>query len=100
MRRITITGRKDFLLIRNRFVGFFIASVGMVGCMASISTAAASAELKGAGSSLVAPLMGNWINGFEARTSGAIKVVYGSVGTGSVFHLAAELSTSVPQTRR
>ena len=70
-------------MIRNRFVGFFIASVGVIGCMTSISTAAANAELKGAGSSLVAPLMGNWINGFEARTSGAIKVVYGSVGSGA-----------------
>jgi phosphate transport system substrate-binding protein len=74
---------KGLPLIRNRFFGFFIAVVGMVGCMASISTAAASAELKGAGSSLVAPLMGNWINGFEARTSGAVKVVYGSVGSGA-----------------
>jgi phosphate transport system substrate-binding protein len=51
--------------------------------MASISTAAASAEIKGAGSTLVAPLMGNWINGFEARTGGSIKVTYGSVGSGS-----------------
>jgi phosphate transport system substrate-binding protein len=60
-----------------------MASVGMVGCMATVSTAAANAELKGAGSSLIAPLMGNWINGFEARTSGGIKVVYGSVGSGA-----------------
>jgi phosphate transport system substrate-binding protein len=55
----------------------------MVGCMATVSTAAANAELKGAGSSLIAPLMGNWINGFEARTAGGIKVVYGSVGSGA-----------------
>ncbi len=60
-----------------------MASVGLVGCMATVSTAAANAELKGAGSSLIAPLMGNWINGFEARTSGTIKVVYGSVGSGA-----------------
>ncbi len=57
--------------------------VGLTGCMASISTAAASAELKGAGSSLVAPLMANWINGFEARMNGALKVTYGSVGSGA-----------------
>jgi len=60
-----------------------MAAVGMVGCMATISTAAASASLTGAGSTLVAPLMGNWINGFEARTGGAIKVTYGSVGSGA-----------------
>lgn len=57
--------------------------VAAVGGMASISTAAASAEIKGAGSTLVAPLMANWINGFEARTLGGIKVVYGAVGSGS-----------------
>jgi phosphate transport system substrate-binding protein len=51
--------------------------------MASISTAAASAEIKGAGSTLVAPLMANWINGFEANTAGSIKVVYGAVGSGA-----------------
>jgi phosphate transport system substrate-binding protein len=51
--------------------------------MASISTAAASAEIKGAGSSLVAPLMANWINGFEAHTGSSIKVTYGSVGSGA-----------------
>ena len=43
----------------------------------------AFAELKGAGSTLVAPLMANWINGFEAHTNGAIKVTYGSVGSGA-----------------
>lgn len=68
-------------MIRNRFLGLFIATVGLVGCMASISTAAASAELTGAGSTLVAPLMGNWANGFEAKTG--IKVTYGSVGSGA-----------------
>jgi phosphate transport system substrate-binding protein len=70
-------------LIRNRLLGFFVATVGMVGCMATISTAAASANLTGAGSSLVAPLMANWINGFEARMNGTVKVTYGSVGSGA-----------------
>lgn len=55
----------------------------MTGCMAAISTAAASANLTGAGSSLVAPLMSNWINGFEARKNGAVKVTYASVGSGT-----------------
>jgi phosphate transport system substrate-binding protein len=51
--------------------------------MASISTAAASAEIKGAGSTLVAPLLANWVNGFEAHTAGAVKVTYGAVGSGA-----------------
>jgi phosphate transport system substrate-binding protein len=70
-------------LIRNRLLGFIIASVGMVGCMATVSTAIASANLTGAGSSLVAPLMANWINGFEAASHGGVKVTYGSVGSGA-----------------
>jgi len=70
-------------LIRNRLFGFFIATVGMVASMATISTAAASANLTGAGSSLVAPLMANWINGFEAASHGGQKVTYGSVGSGA-----------------
>jgi phosphate transport system substrate-binding protein len=57
--------------------------VGALGGMASISTAAASAEIKGAGSTLVAPLLANWVNGFEANTAGAVKVTYGAVGSGA-----------------
>jgi phosphate transport system substrate-binding protein len=64
-------------------LGLIIALVGTVGCMGTVSTAAASADLKGAGSSLVAPLMANWISGFEAHTNGAVKVTYGSVGSGA-----------------
>jgi len=70
-------------LIRNRLLAFFIAAAGTVGCMTTLSTAAASANLTGAGSSLVAPLMANWINGFEARMNGTVKVTYGSVGSGA-----------------
>ena len=44
-------------------------------------TAAASADLTGAGSTLVAPLMANWINGFEIKEG--IKVKYGAVGSGT-----------------
>jgi phosphate transport system substrate-binding protein len=57
--------------------------VASVGCMTTIATASASAALTGAGSSLVAPLMANWINGFEARQNGAVKVTYASVGSGT-----------------
>lgn len=47
-----------------------------------MSTAGASAAgLTGAGSTLVAPLMANWINGFEIKEG--IPVKYGSVGSGA-----------------
>ncbi|MBS1879519.1 MAG: phosphate ABC transporter substrate-binding protein PstS [Actinobacteria bacterium] len=50
--------------------------------MASVGTAAASAEgLTGAGSTLVAPLMANWINGFEIKEG--IPVKYSAVGSGT-----------------
>ena len=46
-----------------------------------MSTAGASAAgLTGAGSTLVAPLMANWINGFEIKEG--IPVKYGAVGSG------------------
>ena len=47
-----------------------------------MSTAGASAAgLTGAGSTLVAPLMANWINGFEIKEG--IPVKYGAVGSGA-----------------
>ena len=47
-----------------------------------MSTAGASAAgLTGAGSTLVAPLMANWINGFEIKEG--IPVKYGAVGSGT-----------------
>jgi phosphate transport system substrate-binding protein len=50
--------------------------------MAAVSTASASAAgLTGAGSTLVAPLMANWINGFEIKEG--IPVKYGAVGSGT-----------------
>lgn len=50
--------------------------------MASVSVAGASAAgLTGAGSTLVAPLMANWINGFEIKEG--ISVKYGAVGSGT-----------------
>jgi phosphate transport system substrate-binding protein len=49
--------------------------------MAAVSTASASAAgLTGAGSTLVAPLMANWINGFEIKEG--IPVKYSAVGSG------------------
>ncbi|MBN9624043.1 MAG: phosphate ABC transporter substrate-binding protein PstS [Actinobacteria bacterium] len=52
----------------------------MIGGPAAIATANASAALTGAGSTLVAPLMTNWINGFEIKEG--IPVKYASVGSG------------------
>ena len=50
--------------------------------MATVSTAGASAAgLTGAGSTLVAPLMANWISGFEIKEG--IPVKYGAVGSGT-----------------
>jgi phosphate transport system substrate-binding protein len=50
--------------------------------MAAVSTAGASAAgLTGAGSTLVAPLMANWISTFEIKEG--IPVKYGAVGSGA-----------------
>ncbi|HWW66435.1 MAG TPA: phosphate ABC transporter substrate-binding protein PstS [Solirubrobacterales bacterium] len=50
--------------------------------MAAVATASASAAgLTGAGSTLVAPLMANWISTFEIREG--IPVKYGAVGSGA-----------------
>jgi phosphate transport system substrate-binding protein len=69
-------------LIRNRLLGLFIAIAGTVGGMATVATAGASAAgLTGAGSTLVAPLMTQWINGFEIKEG--IPVKYASVGSGA-----------------
>jgi phosphate transport system substrate-binding protein len=55
--------------------------VASVGGLATVSTAAASADgLTGAGSTLVAPLMANWIAAFEAHNQ--IPVKYGGGGSG------------------
>jgi phosphate transport system substrate-binding protein len=50
--------------------------------MATVATASASAAgLTGAGSTLVAPLMANWISGFEIKEG--IPVKYAAVGSGA-----------------
>lgn len=67
-------------MIRNRLLAILIAVGGTVGGTAAVSTASASAALTGAGSTLVAPLMQNWINGFEIKEG--IPVKYASVGSG------------------
>jgi phosphate transport system substrate-binding protein len=68
-------------LIRNRLLAILIAVGGTVGGTAAVATASASAAgLSGAGSTLVAPLMTNWINGFEIKEG--IPVKYAAVGSG------------------
>lgn len=69
---------KGILLNRIRLLGVAIAAV-MV--MATGAASASAAGLTGAGSTLVAPLMANWINGFEIKEG--IPVKYGSVGSGA-----------------
>jgi phosphate transport system substrate-binding protein len=69
-------------LIRNRLLRTCIALVAVIGGTAAYTTAsAAAAGLSGAGSTLVAPLMANWINGFEIKEG--IPVKYASVGSGT-----------------
>ena len=69
-------------MIRNRLLAVFLTLAGSIGGMAAVSTAGASAAgLTGAGSTLVAPLMNNWINGFEIKEG--IPVKYGAVGSGT-----------------
>lgn len=67
-------------MIRNRLLAILIAVGGTVGGTAAVATASASAALTGAGSTLVAPLMTNWINGFEIKEG--IPVKYAAVGSG------------------
>jgi phosphate transport system substrate-binding protein len=55
-------------------------TIGLVGMLTLAVPAFASAALSGAGSTLVAPLMTNWISGFEA--GGGTSVKYSAVGSG------------------
>jgi len=65
-------------LNRIRLLGVAIAAVLV---MATGAANASAAGLTGAGSTLVAPLMANWINGFEIKEG--IPVKYGAVGSGA-----------------
>src|SRR5258707_11114813 len=69
---------KGILLNRIRLLGVAFTAVLV---MATGVASASAAGLTGAGSSLVAPLMANWINGFEIKEGIAVK--YGSVGSGA-----------------
>jgi phosphate transport system substrate-binding protein len=69
---------KGILLNRIRLLGVAITAVLV---MATGAANASAAGLTGAGSTLVAPLMANWINGFEIKEG--IPVKYASVGSGA-----------------
>ena len=66
-------------MIRIRLLG--VRSVAAVLVMVTGAASASAAGITGAGSTLVAPLMANWINGFEIKEG--IPVKYGSVGSGA-----------------
>jgi phosphate transport system substrate-binding protein len=55
--------------------------VGAGGLTTGAQAADTNGQLVGAGSTLVAPLMSNWANDFEARYS--VSVTYGAVGSGA-----------------
>jgi phosphate transport system substrate-binding protein len=69
---------KGIILNRIRLLGVAVAAVLV---MATGVASASAAGLTGAGSTLVAPLMANWINGFEIKEG--ISVKYGAVGSGA-----------------
>ncbi len=69
-------------MFRTRLLALLIAVAGTVGGTAAVSTATASAAgLTGAGSTLVQPLMNNWIANFEIKEG--IPVKYAGVGSGT-----------------
>jgi len=68
---------KGWLLTRSKLLG---VALGLVGVFVLAVPAFASAALTGAGSTLVAPLMANWISGFEGGTGTGVK--YSAVGSG------------------
>jgi len=71
------TIERTYVLTRSKLMGL---ALGLVAAMALAVPALASATLNGAGSTLVAPLMANWVNGFETSTGTAVK--YNPVGSG------------------
>ena len=68
-------------MLRNRLLAALIAVAAIVGGTASAVPAASAAGLTGAGSTLVAPLMANWISNFEIKEG--IPVKYSAVGSGT-----------------
>jgi phosphate transport system substrate-binding protein len=69
--------------VNRRFLGLTltVAALASAGAASNAMAANTNGSLTGAGSTLVAPLMSNWANDFEARHS--ISVTYGAVGSGA-----------------
>src|SRR3954451_7670491 len=73
---------KEYALLRNRLLALLTTALVAVGGTASVTTATASAAgITGAGSTLIAPLMGNWIANFEIKEG--IPAKYSAVGSGT-----------------
>lgn len=68
-------------MLRNRLLTLLIAVAATVGGTATVTASASAAGLTGAGSTLVAPLMANWISTFEIKEG--IPVKYAAVGSGT-----------------
>ncbi len=68
-------------MIRRRTVGLLVALMAVTATFGAVGAGAASADLTGAGSTLVAPLLANWKGGFES--SGGTGVKYSAVGSGT-----------------
>jgi phosphate transport system substrate-binding protein len=64
-------------LTRSKLLGL---TLGLVGMFTLVAPGLASAALTGSGSTLVAPLMANWISGFES--GGGTSIKYSPVGSG------------------
>jgi phosphate transport system substrate-binding protein len=71
------TIERTYVLTRSKLMGLVL---GLVAAMALAVPAFASASLSGAGSTLVAPLLANWVKGFEG--GGGTQVSYNPVGSG------------------
>src|SRR6476661_6925108 len=69
------------ILLRTRLLTLLIAVAATVGGTAAVTASASAAGLTGAGSTLVAPLMANWISTFEIKEG--IPVKYAAVGSGT-----------------
>src|ERR1700744_1163828 len=68
---------RTYVLNRSKLMSLCL---GLVAAVVVAVPAFASATLNGAGSTLVAPLMSNWITGFESSTGTPVK--YNPVGSG------------------
>jgi phosphate transport system substrate-binding protein len=67
-------------VIRKQLARFALAATA-VAAMAAFTSTASAADLTGAGSTLVAPLMAQWSQDYQSKTG--VNVTYGAVGSGA-----------------